>query len=69
MELALHIYSTSNRAIFSPVTFRLELDACLRWCSLLWEQNDLEVNRNVFLSYLNLFFRNTKKILNNISPE
>jgi hypothetical protein len=52
MDLALQIYNTANRASFNPITFRLELDACLRWCSLLWEQNDLQVNRSFIISYL-----------------
>jgi hypothetical protein len=43
-ESAIHIYKTTSRALFNKMEFRLELDACLRWCSLLWEQNDAKVN-------------------------
>jgi hypothetical protein len=50
MELALQIYGTANRSQFNKITFQLELDACLRWCSLLWEQNDVEVYIYIYIS-------------------
>lgn len=40
IETALQIYSTANRALFDKMAYRLELDASIRWCSLLMEQND-----------------------------
>ena len=43
MNSALQIYNTVNRGPFNPITFRFELDLCLRWCSLLYEQNDPKV--------------------------
>jgi hypothetical protein len=43
MESALQIYDAANRPGSNKMTFQLELDACLRWCSLLWEQNDVDV--------------------------
>jgi len=43
LELALQIYSSTNRGIVNKDTIRMELDICLRWCSLLWEQNDVKV--------------------------
>jgi len=53
MELALQIYGTANRSQFNKTTFQLELDACLRWCSLLWEQNDVEVYIYIYFIILN----------------
>lgn len=43
IETAIQIYSTANRSLFNKLEFQLELDVCLRWCSLLWEQNDMKV--------------------------
>lgn len=44
MDSALQIYNSANRGTFNPMTFRFELDLCLRWCSLLYEQNDPKVD-------------------------
>ncbi len=48
--MAIHIYSRLDRNLFNKMEFRLELDACLRWCSLLWEQNDVEVYIYIYIS-------------------
>lgn len=45
MDSALQIYNTANRGQFNSMTFQFELDLCLRWCSLLYEQNDANVSR------------------------
>lgn len=69
MEIILQLYSTANRSSSDSITFRLELDVCLRWCSLLWEQNDVKVcHRKFFFSKL-ILFRNIEMILINISHE
>ena len=43
IEIALQIYSNSSRSLFNKLGYQLELDACIRWCSLLMEQNDIRV--------------------------
>ncbi len=48
MDQALQLYNSANRSSFNKITFHLELDACLRWCSLLVEQNDAKVHINLF---------------------
>jgi hypothetical protein len=69
MELALQIYNTANRSSFDKVTFQLELDACLRWCSLLREQNDVKVDTLFYIDcFFILFNRNIEMISINISP-
>ncbi|CAF0754356.1 unnamed protein product [Rotaria sordida] len=53
MEMAIQIYRTANRSLFNKAEFRLELDACLRWCSLLQEQTDLKKYRDDINQYIN----------------
>jgi len=48
IEMAIKIYNTVHPSLHDMEIFRLELDACLRWCSLLLEQNDLKVNISLF---------------------
>ncbi|CAF1223176.1 unnamed protein product [Rotaria sordida] len=50
IEIAIQIYRTANRLLFDKVEFQLELDACIRWCSLLQEQNDLKIYLNAYLA-------------------
>ena len=42
-ETAVQIYSSTSRLLFDEMEFQLELDIYLRWCTLLWEQDDLKV--------------------------
>ncbi len=50
MEQAFQLYTTANRGASNKGTFRMELDARLRWCSLVWEQNDVKVwQRNLLM--------------------
>ena len=46
IENALQIYSSSSRLLFNRFEYQLELDACIRWCSLLMEQPELHVRKN-----------------------
>jgi len=54
IEMAIKIYNTVHPSLHDMEIFRLELDACLRWCSLLLEQNDLKVNISLF--HIKFFF-------------
>jgi len=69
IEMAIKIYNTVHPSLHDMKIFRLELDACLRWCSLLLEQNDLKVNISLFHTkfFFYLSYRNTEMILMNIS--
>ena len=44
IELALKLYSLVNRTPLDKMEYRLELDASIRWCTLLMEQNDTLVS-------------------------
>ncbi|CAF2358097.1 unnamed protein product [Rotaria sp. Silwood2] len=53
IETAIQIYRTANRSLFNKAEFQLELDACIRWCTLLQEQNDVKKYRNDINQYIN----------------
>ncbi|UJR26188.1 hypothetical protein I4U23_007531 [Adineta vaga] len=52
IELAIHIYKHANNSLYNKQVFRLELDACLRWCTLLGEQNDIRKYRSDMDEYV-----------------
>ncbi|CAF0721845.1 unnamed protein product [Rotaria sp. Silwood1] len=53
IEMALQVYRSANRSLFNKVEFQLELDACLRWCTLLQEQNDIQKYHDDINQYIN----------------
>ncbi|CAF4047386.1 unnamed protein product, partial [Adineta steineri] len=52
IESAIQIYSSSNSSLLNNKIFQLELDACLRWCSLLLEQSDMKKYRKDIDEYI-----------------
>ena len=51
LDEALVLYSRGDRSLFSKMQFRLELDACVRWCSLLLEQSDMKVSFPLYVLF------------------
>jgi hypothetical protein len=61
-EMALQLYSSANRLMFNKLEFRLELDASIRWCTLLMEQGGAKVYTLIFPSHFSfLHFSETSK--------
>ncbi|CAF3328118.1 unnamed protein product [Rotaria socialis] len=52
IEMAIQMYSTANRLLFNKMEFQLELDACLRWCTLLQEQIDVKKHHDDIIQYI-----------------
>ena len=56
IESSIRTYHAASSSLYNKQVFRLELDARLRWCTLLLEQNDLRVelfiaSHQVFLTF------------------
>ncbi|CAF0978718.1 unnamed protein product [Adineta ricciae] len=46
IESSIRTYHAASSSLYNKQVFRLELDACLRWCTLLLEQNDIRKYRS-----------------------
>ena len=57
LDEALVLYSRGDRSLFDKMQFRLELDACVRWCSLLLEQNDMKVSFPLYVPSCSFYAR------------